>query len=164
MNTSGIPNKISFIDVLVQMIEAVEEMHRCGFIHQDIKLDNYRIMNNLVVLIDFGLTDLYVDKDGKHKNLWRQGFQGTPFNGSVQALQGYQLARRDDISSLGFAIIQLINPEQSKVPWANLKQDAHLGEFLKRKCEFLKLEGGDEYFEFSMDPTAARNPCDSNHP
>ena len=89
MNTTGIPNKMSFTDVLVQMIEAVEEMHSYGFVHNDIKLDNYRIMKNRVVLIDFGLTNAYLEKDGRHKSLWRQGFQGTPFNGSVQALQGY---------------------------------------------------------------------------
>jgi hypothetical protein len=55
------------------------------------------------------------------------------------------------MSSVGFSILQLINPEASKVPWAQLKQDAHLREFLKAKCEFLKLEGGDDYFEPSMD-------------
>jgi serine/threonine protein kinase len=89
LNTPGIPDKLTFAEILVQMIEAVEEMHSYGFIHQDIKLDNYRIMNNRVVLIDFGITTSYKEADGKHKILWRQGFAGTPFNGSVRALQGY---------------------------------------------------------------------------
>ena len=89
LNTKGIPDKLSFTDILVQMIEAVEEMHSFGFIHQDIKLDNYRIMNNRVVLIDFGIATSYKESDGRHKSLWRQGFAGTPFNGSVKALQGY---------------------------------------------------------------------------
>ena len=53
LNNPGIPDKLSFIEILVQMIEAVEEMHSYGFIHQDIKLGNYRIMSNRVVLIDF---------------------------------------------------------------------------------------------------------------
>jgi tRNA A-37 threonylcarbamoyl transferase component Bud32 len=41
------------------MIEVVEELHSYGFIHQDIKLDHYRIMNNRVVLIDFGKATSY---------------------------------------------------------------------------------------------------------
>ena len=74
LNNTDIPDKLSFTEILVQMIEAVEEMHSYGFIHQDIKLDNYRIMDNRVVMIDFGLTTKYLDKDGRHKTLWRQGF------------------------------------------------------------------------------------------
>lgn len=89
LNTDGIPDKLSFTDILVQMIEAVEELHSYGFIHQDIKPDNYRIMNNRVVLIDFGIATSYKEPDGRHKPLWRQGFAGTPSNGSIKALQGY---------------------------------------------------------------------------
>ena len=74
LNTGGIANKMSFTDILVQMIEAVEEMHSYGFIHQDIKPDNDRVMNNRVVLIDFGITNVYIETDGSHKRLWRQGF------------------------------------------------------------------------------------------
>ena len=65
---------MSFTDILVQMIEAVEEMHSYGFIHQDIKPDNYRVMNNRVVLIDFGKTNFYIETDGSHKSIWRQVF------------------------------------------------------------------------------------------
>ena len=33
LNTIGIPDKLSFTDILVQMIEALEELHSYGFIH-----------------------------------------------------------------------------------------------------------------------------------
>jgi serine/threonine protein kinase len=71
------------------MIQAVEELHRFGYVHQDIKPENFRIMNNRVVLIDFGIAAKYLDDDGSHKSIWRLGFQGTPFYGSVKAHQGY---------------------------------------------------------------------------
>ena len=74
MNIREIPEKLSFTDILVQMIETVEEMHSFGFIHQNIKPDNFRIMNNRVVLIDFGLTKRFFDGDGKRNKLWRLGF------------------------------------------------------------------------------------------
>jgi serine/threonine protein kinase len=64
-------------------------MRSYGFIHQDIKLYSYRIIKNSVVIIDFGIETKYKEEDGRHKNLWRQGFAGTPFNGSVKALQVY---------------------------------------------------------------------------
>jgi hypothetical protein len=35
---------------------------------------------------------------------------------------------------------------------------------LKAKCEFLKLEGGDDYFEASMDVVASKIPCKYSHP
>jgi serine/threonine protein kinase len=105
LNISDIPSKLSFTDILVQMVEAVEELHSKGFVHQNIKPDNYRIMNNRVVLIDFGLATRYLDGDRKRNNLWRLGFEGTPFYGSVKALQGYSQGPGSDISSVGFSIL-----------------------------------------------------------
>jgi serine/threonine protein kinase len=121
LNISDIPDKLSFTDILVQMVEAVEEMHSYGFIHHNIKPDNYRIMNNRVVLIDFGLAKRKLDGDGRQNKLWRLGFEGTPFYGSVKALQGYSQGPGSDISSVGFSILKLINPETSKMPWASLR-------------------------------------------
>jgi serine/threonine protein kinase len=121
LNNTDIPDKLSFTEILVQMIEAVEEMHDKGYIHQNIKPDNFRIINNRVVLIDFGLAKRYLDKDGNRNILWRLGFEGTPFYGSVKALQGYSQGPGSDISSVGFTILKLINPENSKVPWGSLK-------------------------------------------
>jgi serine/threonine protein kinase len=77
-------------------------------------------MNNRVVLIDFGIAAKYLEDDKSHKPIWRLGFQGTPFYGSVKAHQGYSQGRRDDLSSVGFTILQMINPEISNVPWATL--------------------------------------------
>ena len=67
------------------MVEAVEEMHKVGYLHRDIKPDNFRIMNNKVVLIDFGLTAPY-DKNGVHINRDRYGFTGTLFFASTRSI------------------------------------------------------------------------------
>jgi serine/threonine protein kinase len=102
-------------------------------------------MNNRVVLIDFGIAEKYWDEDGSHKTILRLGYLGTPFYSSVKAHQGYSQGRRDDLSSIGFSILQIINPEISMVPWATLKSD-NLRGFLREKCIFLKIDGGDDYF------------------
>jgi len=49
------------------------------------------------------------------------------------------------MSSVGFSILQLINPEISKVPWATVEAFDLRG-FLREKCTFLKTEGGDDYY------------------
>jgi serine/threonine protein kinase len=147
LNIGNIHNKLSFADILVQMVDSVEEIHSHGFIHQNIKPDNFRVMNNRVILMDFGLAYKYPEPDVRYKNLWSREIEGTPFYASVKALQGYSQGPGSDISSIGFSILKLMNPEISKIPWASLKKDAHLKEFLKLKCEFLKLDGGDDYFE-----------------
>jgi len=42
----------------------------------------------------------------------------------------------------------MINPEISKVPWATLKPDDLHG-YLREKCRFLKIDGGDDHFKKS---------------
>ena len=49
------------------------------------------------------------------------------------------------MSSLGFTILQMINPEVSKVPWAKIELNDLKG-FLREKCNFLKMEGGDDFY------------------
>jgi hypothetical protein len=39
----------------------------------------------------------------------------------------------------------LINPEISKLPWTKLEPHDLKG-FLREKCLFLKMEGGDDYY------------------
>ena len=80
------------------------------------KIDNFRIHNDIVRVIDFGMTMEYM-KDGAHKALGRFGFQGTPYYGSISSLNKYTISRRDDIESLGYSIMQLIDAK--KMPWYN---------------------------------------------
>ncbi|MCL4119634.1 UNVERIFIED_CONTAM: hypothetical protein GTU68_029552 [Idotea baltica] len=53
-----------------QMIERIEYIQEKGFIHRDIKPDNFVIgrgkKSSKVYLIDFGLAKKYLTKDGSH--------------------------------------------------------------------------------------------------
>ena len=63
------------------------------------------------------------------------------------------------MSSLGFTILYLINPEISRVPWATLQSDDLRG-FLREKCRFLKIEGGED---FNVSSGMQTKPCPNDH-
>ncbi|TNV80316.1 hypothetical protein FGO68_gene14962 [Halteria grandinella] len=106
----------AFIMVFLQMLSAIRQLHNKGYIHQDIKPDNFRVTENGVVkLLDLGLVYQY-DIKGRHKPFGKFGFKGSPYYASTNALQGFALSRRDDIECLGYSLMQLINPF---TPWVD---------------------------------------------
>ena len=98
------------------MLDCLKQMHRAGYIHQDVKPDNFMISqdDHKVRILDMGLV-MEFKRDGNHKSLGKYGFQGTPHFGSMSGLSGYTLSRRDDVESLGYSIMCLIDKEN--VPW-----------------------------------------------
>ena len=69
-------------------------------------------------MIDFGLVIEYLDlKTNKHYEQYETGFQGSPHTGSIWALEGNNHSRRDDLESLAYTFLFLI--DQHKVPWLN---------------------------------------------
>lgn len=64
---------MNLIDISKQMVDAIKEMHDIGYLHQDIKPDNFRIHEEKVKLLDFGLVNEYMP-NGFHKDKGRYGF------------------------------------------------------------------------------------------
>ena len=77
LNSRKIIHKLTFQEVLTQMLETVKELHSVGYVHSDIKSENFRIMNNRVVLIDFGCLKPYLNDDGQHINFGNAVFAGS---------------------------------------------------------------------------------------
>jgi serine/threonine protein kinase len=49
------------------MFDAIYYLHQDGkFLHKDIKPDNFRIQDNQVKIIDFGIVAEYLDNLGNH--------------------------------------------------------------------------------------------------
>lgn len=105
-----------------QMISCVEFVHRHHYIHRDIKPDNFAMgvgeNSNKVYIIDFGLSKKYVDQTGRHIKLCGgKSLTGTARYASVYALEGKEQSRRDDMESLLYVWIYLMN---GRLPWMGL--------------------------------------------
>ncbi len=50
------------------MLDAIEQLHDCGYIHRDIKPSNFVVgrgkTRNQVYIVDFGLGKVHLSKDG----------------------------------------------------------------------------------------------------
>ena len=95
-------------------------MHEKDYIHRDIKPDNMMMGigadSNILHLIDFGLTKSIIDpKTLKHIPLLTgKNLIGTCRYVSLNAHNGFELSRRDDLLTLGFV---MINFYKGRLPW-----------------------------------------------
>lgn len=78
--------------IVIEMITRLEELHSCGYLHRDIKPDNFCLGGSRleeIYIIDFGLSIKYVDSEGRHLPLVKgKGFVGTPRYGSCNSHNG----------------------------------------------------------------------------
>lgn len=115
------------------MFDAIHLLHQeAKLLHKDIKLDNFRIQQGQVKLIDFGIVAEYQDKEGVHYPQYDTSFQGTPLTGSIAALEGKNHSRRDDLEGLAYTFMFMF--DQSKIAWAS---DTEIKSIADNKRQFL---------------------------
>lgn len=122
LNGGCLPLK-TLLNVGIQCIKRIETLHTLGYVHGDVKPDNFVLgakgEENLIHLIDFGFSNSYLDENKQHIKFQRNSkVCGTLCYMSVNTQLGIQPTRRDDLISLGFTLIHLFH---GGLPWKDVK-------------------------------------------
>ena len=134
-----ISNKsISMVDKInyaLQMLNIIKNVHSKGIIHRDIKPENFVFTIDMreLVLIDFGLSKLYLDGSKNHKRQNKtEKLIGCLHYASINSHNKIDLSRRDDLISLIYSFIYMFF---GKLPWNNISSNT-----ISSKMEMIKYE------------------------
>ena len=109
-----------------KMLHLIEQVHDGGFLHRDIKPDNFVIGStgdtNQIYIIDFGLSKCYINPETNEHIKFRtdKHLTGTARYASVNNHKGREQSRRDDLESLGYVLIYFL---KGVLPWQNIKKN-----------------------------------------
>ena len=107
----------------IQMLQRIEFVHQNGFLHRDIKPDNFLIgiqkQQHVIYIIDFGLAKRYKDpRSGRHISFKdNKSLTGTARYASLNTHLGIEQARRDDLEQIGIVLMYFI---RGSLPWQGL--------------------------------------------
>ena len=109
----------SVLNIFYQSLEWLENLHQEGYIHWDIKPENILLGRmkdyKSVYLIDFSLSEKYVDEDGEPlEEPAHSVFKGSISFWSRKVLNGQYPWRADDLESLLYSMMYILN---GHLPW-----------------------------------------------
>ncbi|CDH57305.1 kinase-like protein [Lichtheimia corymbifera JMRC:FSU:9682] len=135
-----------------RMLRLLQVVHDLGLIYRDVKPDNFLIGRpktdtaNALFMIDFGMSKPYRDeKTGAHIPFRERGcISGTARYMSLNAHEGGEQSRRDDLESLGYVLLYLL---RGSLPWQGVKEANQEAKYerieeLKRKTSIAQLCAG----------------------
>ncbi|CAD5223724.1 unnamed protein product [Bursaphelenchus okinawaensis] len=110
-----------------QCLMSIEDLHRIGYLHRDIKPGNFAIgrpesnEQQIVFMLDFGLCRKFIgDADSKDLRMPRASapFRGTTRYAPMAALKQMEQSRKDDIEAWLYMVVEWT---AGQLPWRKLK-------------------------------------------
>jgi serine/threonine protein kinase len=119
------------------MFDAIHFLHiSAKVVHRDIKPDHFRMSEGRVKIIDFLWATDFIGMNGKHlspKDIAPTNL--TYKTSSTNAIQTQSYSRRDDLESLAYTFMFIIN--QNLVPW---RQENELDPILNKMLTFIATD------------------------
>jgi len=124
LNRNAETSNFSNAHVAFTILNIIESIHKLYILHRDIKPQNFMLKGGELFIIDFGFSAFYVDGSSNHVPIKTiENIIGTPKYVSYFVHDGTQPSRRDDLISLGYILMFLLNRE---LPWDTLKKPNEL--------------------------------------
>jgi len=104
----------------VNILKIIKSVHDAGFIHRDIKPNNFLVgytNRQKIYLTDFGLSKEYINKHGLHmRETFEHDIIGTARYSSINMHLGFEPSRRDDLEAICYMLIYFA---KGVLPWQN---------------------------------------------
>lgn len=119
----------------IDIIDIIEKIHEAGFIHRDIKPNNFLIGNeskkNKIYLTDFGLAKQYYKNNEHIEYRIDKKLTGTLRYASLNVHLGFEPSRRDDMESIGYMLVYFLT---GVLPWKGIKQQYKNENMIDKVC------------------------------
>ncbi|CAD5213818.1 unnamed protein product [Bursaphelenchus xylophilus] len=121
---SAVNKQLVVLDVAIQMLKGIADLHYLGLLHRDLKPDNMGIYSKetpVCLLFDLGMARMYTDGVGGNRAPRTVvPFRGTPEWASGHAAKGREQSRFDDLIAWLYVTVELMDPNSETnqpLPW-----------------------------------------------